>query len=808
MTSLNKCMALGLVVVLSLFLVAPQAIGKIIHRSDSTGTLQDLLLLGFGEVTVHGLDVRGNTNAFEASNPSLKDGLSANYRLSLLANGNATRGLMVNGAAILDSRISDEYRTIDPSEFRLRMSVESTEPIWDGWRFTGKGLYDPSRQWEVGNLDTRLLTQPQEPSRLELLMRLESDEHGFVEGGSIRPSFQGAKFSLHQRSVFGVYADLHTGRVGGEAVAGKLEGKAFREGTSIGIRADGTSGPFDLSHAPVTRGSEEVKIQVRDRFDETTVLSTRILVRDIDYTVDYLRGRVLLHQPVASETAAADPVYVVITFDYQRDENDDIMGGRVRVAPVDGVQVSGTYLHRNIDDGATGSGVDEPEDLMAGDASFEIEDHTTGYVEVAGAENPADDDSYSALRLGARTTVVENLTLDAGFQRIDDQFRSFTNSDLDPNKNQQRFNLGGEYELTERQNVTASFVSLRGLEANGQYNRYDGKRSEDILAAGYRNDWMEKLGFGLRLERREVEDRQNADHEDSYRNRAILDVGGRFHDVLVLKQLGYDVNYEMIMFRNNLDIGDHDANTNQVAVTLDGMFSKRASVKLTQRLALQKDRVLDLTDERQDASFATLQLRPHDNVNTLTTYEYKRYTNPGDDVTLWQDNPYRTERAGTFAIEYLPLEKIKAVGKGGRHQSRHWSTDSTVINTDDFMLGQLTYFHTHHLSLGAESEYRRNARDANVKSRGKTWDLGFRVNWNRDRFNEFTIGAIRRWQLQHYQPSDEMTSTSYIMLLSGAVSLTDRFFARGSIKGILLNDPLDDEKTFTKLEVGYDSHDW
>ena len=46
------------------------------------------------------------------------------------------------------------------------------------------------------------------------------------------------------------------------------------------------------------------------------------------------------------------------------------------------------------------------------------------------------------------------------------------------------------------------------------------------------------------------------------------------------------------------------------------------------------------------------------------------------------------------------------------------------------------------------------------------------------------------------------------MLLSGSASLTKDFFARASIKEILLNDPLDDEKTYTKLEVGFDSNRW
>jgi hypothetical protein len=808
MTSLAKFVQRGLAAVVLILLVAQPSVGKVIPRSDSTQSSQDLFLLGFGELTNHVLDVSGNTEAFELANPTLGDGYSNNYRFSLFANGAAGRGFTINGAAVVDSRIGEEYQTVDPNEFRLKMSVESTEPLWDSWRFTGKGVYDPNRLWELENLDKRLLTQPQEPSRLELLMRLESDEHGIIEGGSIRPSFKDAKFSLHQRSIFGAYADLHTERVGVEAVAGKLEGKSYREGSAVGIRADGTSGPFDLAHAPITRGSEEVKIQVRDRFDESTVLETRTLIRDIDYTVDYLRGRVLLHRPEASETISSDPVYIVITFDYLREADDDIMGGRARVMPTDNTRVSGTYLHRNLDNAAVGDGVDEPENLMSADGAFKISDHTSGYAEVAGTENPNDADDYSAVRLGAGTEVIEDLSLRMDFQRIDDQFRSFTNSDLNPTKNQQRMKFGGDYDITTSQKASASYTDIRGLEANGDYNTYAGKRNEKILALGYRNNLMKEFGFGVRFERRSVEDLDDANHEDNNQNRAVLDVGGRLDDVSLLGEFGYKASYERVMFRNDALLGDHDANTNQIAIGLTSRPSERASIEVSQRFALRSDLEDDLYVERQDVSVASVQLRLHENVNTLTTAEYKRYTAPGNSVQFWQDDPLRTQWARTFAIEYLPLKKIKALGKYGRQQTQQWFTDSTTRATTDFALGQVTYFYTHHLSFDAETEYRRSERHFDELSRNKTWDLGLRVNWNRDRLNEFTAGVIRRWQLFDYPPSDEITSSSYIVLVSGGLSFARDFFARGSIKSILLNEPLDDERTFTKVEVGYDSRSW
>jgi len=797
----------GFLTILFLLTAVSVSVGEIIKWPDSSRNSQDLLLLGFGEVIMQSFDVSGNEQVFEESNPSLKADFFSNYRFSLFTNGGVLGGLSINGAAIVDSRIDEEYYTYDPSVFRLRMSAETTEPIWDGWRFTGRGLYDPARQWELGNLDKRLLTQPQEPARLELLMRLESDEYGYIEGGSLRPSFKGSKFSLHQRSIFGIYTDLHSGPVGAEAVAGKLEGKAFREGDVVGIRADGTSGPYDLSYAPITRGSEEIKIEVRDRFNETTVLSSETLIRDIDYTVDNLLGRIYLNQPVASETVSSDPVYIVITYDYLREEDDDIVGGRIHVMPDESIQASGTYIHRNIDDGAVGAGEEEPENLIAGDISVQIDEHTTGYFEISGSENRDDEDNYSAIRVGAETSILKNVKLNADFQRIDDDFRSFTNSDLNPNKNQQRFNLGGSVQLTEKQNLNASYVNLRGLEANGDYNTYDGLLEEEILNLGYRNNLMKPFGFGVRLERRDKIDRSNTNLLDNYQNRLMADVDGTL-DVPVLKELDYGVDYEMIMFRNETGIGDNDANTNQIALSLAGRPVKDTELKFAQRLSIRKDKELDLYDERQDVTFASAGIRPHEDLNTYTTYEYKRFTRPGNSIEFWQSNPFRVIRAMTFAAEYLPLEKIKTIGKFGRVDTRYWVIDTTSRTIKDFILGQVTYFHTHHLSFDGETEYQQTDTRLVTRSKDKTWDIGLKVNWNKNRLNEFTAGMIRRWQCQDYSTGSEITSTSYIMLLSGSVSFMHKFFARGSIKGILLNDPLNDEKTFAKAEIGYDSFSW
>jgi len=790
---------------LIVILLAGTLSAGVIKKYDPLSGKEDLLLLGFGELTFHSLSVSGNKDAFETGNPWLNEDFSTNYRTSILANGNLNRSLYLNGTAVIDSKIGDEYRTNDPSLFRLKMSMQSTEPLWDSWRFTGYGKYDPQRQWEYGNLDTRLLTQAQEPAKLELMARMESDKYGYIEAGSLRPSFKESKFTINDRSLFGGYADLHSGAMGLEAVGGKLEGKEFREGTVIGIRANGTSGPYDLSNAPVTRGSETVKIETRDRFNETIVILSETLRKDIDYTIDYVRGRVVLYQPVSSEDIAGNPVYVVITYDYQQTANDELLGSRIHVMPGDDLSGSVSYLHRFKDDRISLAGRDEPDDLAAGDVAFAFGTTGSGYAEIANSQKPGGGDDYWAYRAGVKLTPGRRLSFNADYQEIADQFQSFNNSELNPQKNQRRVNLGGMYDLDEKQDVYAKFIAIRGLDANGDFNNYPGKRDEKIYQAGYNNEFSRGLGIGLMYERRDVENISSPLGENNTRSRIVMDVDGEKENASILGLLGYGFHYEYIDFNDDQVGGTSSSNTNQAAATLSSIPVEGSRLSITQKIRLRKLDATDLYDDREDGTYFTANLQPHDNVNTLTKIEYKRFTKPGNNLDFWQDDPYRLDRAGNFAVEYIPVEIIKALGKVGRYEREDIFADSTVINTDDYVMGQVTLFPYHHLSFGLETEFRRKNRDAAIDNRDKTWDLGIRVNGNRDRFTEFTLGMIRRWQLYDHPPVPEIKTVSYILLASGSVSFGQGFFGRGAVKGILLRKSINDEKTFTELEFGYEN---
>ncbi len=810
MFKFTRHLALSLLGIFLIIFPFQTSLSGVIKKYEPALGADDLFLIGFSELTFHSLSVDGNVSRFESDNPWLKDGFSGNYRTSLFANGNLSRKLFINGAAIVDSRVEDEYRQVDPSVFRLKMSVKSSEPLWDDWRFTGEGMYDPQRQWEIGNLDTRLLTQTQEPARLELLARLDSDKYGYIEGGSLRPSFKNSTFSLHRRSLFGVFADINHGSLGFEAVGGKLEGKSFRKGTSVGVRANGTTGPYDLENPPITRGSEEIKIEVRDRFDQTTVISSRTLISDVDYTIDYLRGRVILNMPVASETIASDPVFIVITYDYQRDENDNLVGGRVSFQPGDEFEGGVSLLHRFRDDNATGIGIDEPDDLGAVDATFDFDKIGSGYVEYAGSESEDVGGGNQAFRAGIASQITDQLSVTADFQKIKDQFMSFTNSDLNPTKNQQRLNLGGIFNLNEKQTFNLSYGNILGLEAGGEYNPYPGRRDEKKYIAGYRNNFNKSLRLGLMVEQRDVQNKDDITTEDNHQRRIAVDLDGTRDSFGFLKQFSYGLHFERIGFSNDLNLGTMDNNTNQAALSLSTKSEKGYYVELIQKIRHQDYTNFGLINEREDGTFVTVRLQPRKDLSTLLTAEYKRFARPGENLSflsLWQDSPYKVSKSGTFAVEYLPFEILKTVGKIGRYDQQQWDLGIETRSTDDFAMGQLVWFYNHHLSVTAETEFRNIKADENSYPRNRTWDIGIKLNWNKDRFNQLNGGVIRRDQTKENSLGHEFKSESYIILAGGSVSLMRNFFVRGSVKTILL-ESLEDEKTFFQIEAGYEGRSW
>ncbi len=121
-----------------------------------------------------------------------------------------------------------------------------------------------------------------------------------------------------------------------------IDGFAAEPGTVAGrdeFRGTGGSLYF-LRNQDILIGSDRVRIEVRDK-DSGVVIGVKNLVPVIDYDLDYLQGRILLSQPLASladdgllvsdNSLSGNPVYLVSRYEYSPgfDEIDTLsVGGR------------------------------------------------------------------------------------------------------------------------------------------------------------------------------------------------------------------------------------------------------------------------------------------------------------------------------------------------------------------------------------------------------------------------------------------------------------------------------------------------
>ena len=109
------------------------------------------------------------------------------------------------------------------------------------------------------------------------------------------------------------------------------------------LSPDGTSGYYFLSHRPLVYGSENVVIEEEKLARPGTVVASVAPERGVDYEIDYDRGTLLFHQPVARTDVAPDGTVltrqIVVTYQYETGTSGtNVYGGRSAVPPDAGRQ--------------------------------------------------------------------------------------------------------------------------------------------------------------------------------------------------------------------------------------------------------------------------------------------------------------------------------------------------------------------------------------------------------------------------------------------------------------------------------------
>jgi len=152
------------------------------------------------------------------------------------------------------------------------------------------------------------------------------------------------ELARYTRNFNGFKSELKTDHLGFNVFANQT-GHGYRRDE---IRGDGTSGMYYLSRRDPVINSEEITIEVRDRFRSEIITSSRKLTRYLDYNIDYDDGSLYFKEPVESKDQNLNPVYIIVDYETRGQDGDyNNFGGRGAVTTAAGkLEVGSTFIHQ------------------------------------------------------------------------------------------------------------------------------------------------------------------------------------------------------------------------------------------------------------------------------------------------------------------------------------------------------------------------------------------------------------------------------------------------------------------------------
>jgi uncharacterized repeat protein (TIGR01451 family) len=258
---------------------------------------RDWILVGIAEGTAAYNTISGNMET--ASAADREDGFEQDGRVAFFAKG----------------RIK--------GEFLLTVAYDSAREKKDA-RDRFQNTIEPDRYYLLYGDGTEQRFEAASQSKLYLKI----ERRQFVAlFGDFETGFTVTELTRYNRSLSGLRADF-----GGERL--QMQGFAARTDTGLvqdELQGDGTSGLYRLSRSPIVIGSDKLRIEVRDRFEPTRVVTSRELSRFIDYDLDYERGTVFFKEPVQSRDQELNPVFIVADYEVRTGGEDETAAG-LRVA--------------------------------------------------------------------------------------------------------------------------------------------------------------------------------------------------------------------------------------------------------------------------------------------------------------------------------------------------------------------------------------------------------------------------------------------------------------------------------------------
>ncbi|MGI4937967.1 MAG: hypothetical protein ACRYF5_14680, partial [Janthinobacterium lividum] len=160
---------------------------------------------------------------------------------------------------------------------------------------------------------------------------------------------------------------------------GSVDAFASRDSTRqviAEVRANGTSGPYQLPQRPLIINSEQVEILVRDRNQPSLIISSTPQARLQDYEVEPLSGTVLFRAPVASLDPELNPVSIRVTYEVDQGGSTFLVAGASgQLKLSENVEIGGSYV--------TDRNPQDPASIKSVNATVRLAERTSVIAEAA-----------------------------------------------------------------------------------------------------------------------------------------------------------------------------------------------------------------------------------------------------------------------------------------------------------------------------------------------------------------------------------------------------------------------------------------
>jgi uncharacterized repeat protein (TIGR01451 family) len=171
------------------------------------------------------------------------------------------------------------------------------------------------------------------PSQKKLYVKLERPQF-YALFGDYETGLTQTELARYSRSISGFKSEYAGERFAYKVFLADTAQRFVRDE----IQGDGTSGLYRLSGKHIVINSEKISLETHDRLQSHQILETRVLLRHIDYDIDYTNGTLFFREPILSRDSRLNPVFIVAEYEIQDgSSNEEInAGGRASVKALDG----------------------------------------------------------------------------------------------------------------------------------------------------------------------------------------------------------------------------------------------------------------------------------------------------------------------------------------------------------------------------------------------------------------------------------------------------------------------------------------